>query len=340
MEATKSTLSQLKEQPHYSYTALNAYINTCQLLYYYRYIEKAEAERTPVALPFGSAFHSVLSEQAQAAKTVNLLTAEQMTEAFATYFQANCKDAVNIVFKRDENMEDQITTAKRMFEAVNKEWTDYWNIQSVAEPFMIEMPGLSKPIIGELDMVISEQTPFDDENDKGFDTIVDFKTAARMWPEDKSSKDLQATVFSYAFEKVHGRRPSFRFDIVTKTRVPAVRHLSTSLCSWAQVGLLLALNQRHLPQWSFRPFLRTLLLLAPAALLAAWGARWVTQALLPEALPPPLSRGLLLLFGAAATSALYLLLSLALGRREPREVLRSLRRHRPPREKGKTPPTC
>ena len=45
-------------------------------------------------------------------------------------------------------------------------------------------------------------------------------------------------------------------------------------------------------------------------------------------------------FGAAATSALYLLLSLALGRREPREVLRSLRRHRPPREKGKTPPTC
>ncbi len=116
--------------------------------------------------------------------------------------------------------------------------------------------------------------------------------------------------------------------------------LSTSLCSWAQVGLLLALNQRHLPQWSFRPFLRTLLLLAPAALLAAWGARWVTQALLPEALPPPLSRGLLLLFGAAATSALYLLLSLALGRREPREVLRSLRRHRPPREKGKTPPTC
>ena len=228
MEATKSTLSQLKEQPHYSYTALNAYINTCQLLYYYRYIEKAEAERTPVALPFGSAFHSVLSEQAQAAKTGNLLTAEQMTEAFATYFQANCKDAVNIVFKRDENMEDQITTAKRMFEAVNKEWTDYWNIQSVAEPFMIEMPGLSKPIIGELDMVISEQTPFDDENDKGFDTIVDFKTAVRMWPEDKSSKDLQATVFSYAFEKVHGRRPSFRFDIVTKTRVPAVRHLYTS----------------------------------------------------------------------------------------------------------------
>ena len=224
----KPTLAQLKEQPHYSYSALNTYINTCQLLYYYRYIEKVEAERTPVALPFGSAFHSVLSEQAQAAKTGNLLTAEQMTEAFATYFQANCKDAANIVFKRDENIEDQIATAKRMFEVVNKEWIDYYNIQSVAEPFRIEMPGLSKPVIGELDMVISVLTPFDDVNDKGFDTIVDFKTAARMWSDDKPAKDLQATVFSYAFEKTHGRRPSFRFDVVTKAKTPTVRHLHTS----------------------------------------------------------------------------------------------------------------
>ena len=227
-EESKPTLAQLKEQPHYSYTALNTYINTCQLLYYYRYVEKAEAERTPVALPFGSAFHCVLSEQAQAAKTGKLLTAEQMTDAFATYFQANCKDAANIVFKRDENIEDQIATAKRMFEVMNKEWIDYWNIQSVAEPFKVEIPGLSKPLIGELDMVISEQTPFDDENGKGSDTIVDFKTAARMWSDDRAEKDLQATVFSYAFEKVHQRRPSFRFDVVTKAKTPTVRHFHTS----------------------------------------------------------------------------------------------------------------
>ena len=228
MEESKPTLAQLKEQPHYSYSALNTYVNTCQLLYYYRYMEKAESERTPVALPFGSAFHSVLSEQAQAAKTGRLLTADQMTEAFAAYFQANCKDAANIVFKRDENIEDQIATAKRMFEVVNRKWIDYWNIQSVAEPFKVEMPGLSKPLIGELDMVVSEGTPFDDEGDRPYDTIVDFKTAARMWSDDKPSRDLQATVFSYAFEKVHGRRPSFRFDVVTKAKEPAVRHFFTS----------------------------------------------------------------------------------------------------------------
>ncbi len=227
MEEPRPTLAQLKEQPHYSYTALNAYINTCQLLYYYRYIEKAEAERTPVALPFGTAFHSVLSEQAQAAKTGRLMTAEEMSDAFAAYFRAACKDAGNVVFKRDETIDDQIATARRMFEAVNLEWIDYWNIQSVAEPFRVDVPGLSKPVIGELDMVVSEQTPFDDEKTGPLDTVVDFKTAARMWCDDKPAKDLQATVFSYAFEKVHGRRPSFRFDVVTKARAPAVKRFHT-----------------------------------------------------------------------------------------------------------------
>ncbi len=228
MEEKQPMLAQLKEQPHYSYSALNTYIYTCQLLYYYRYVEKAEAERTPVALPFGSAFHSVLSEQAQAAKKGKLMTADEMTDAFATYFQACCRDAANVVFKHEESKDDQLATARRMFEVMNREWIDYWNIQSVAEPFKVEMPGLSKPLIGELDMVISEHTPFDDESDRPYDTIVDFKTAARMWSDDKPSRDLQATVFSYAFEKVHGRRPSFRFDVVTKAKAPTVKRFHTS----------------------------------------------------------------------------------------------------------------
>ena len=35
-------------------------------------------------------------------------------------------------------------------------------------------------------------------------------------------------MFSYAFEKTHGRRPSFRFDLVTKAKTPTVKHLHTS----------------------------------------------------------------------------------------------------------------
>lgn len=221
------TLARLKDKPHYSYSALNTFINVCQLQYYYRYIEKLEAETTSVALPFGTAFHQVLSEQAQAARSGRLLTPEQMTEAFCTYFKANCDDAGRIVFRKDETMDDQYATAGRMFRAVAKEWLDYYNIQSVAEAFSITMPNLSKPLIGELDMVVTETHPFDEEP-RAYPIVVDFKTAARMWPEDKPDKDLQATVFSYAFDRVHGEIPSFRFDVVTKAKQPTIRHFRTS----------------------------------------------------------------------------------------------------------------
>ena len=51
MEKTNYTLEELKAEPHYSYSALNTYLNICPLQYYYRYVEKREPERTPVALP-------------------------------------------------------------------------------------------------------------------------------------------------------------------------------------------------------------------------------------------------------------------------------------------------
>ena len=57
------TVEKLREAPHFSYTSLNTYLNVCQLQYYYRYVEKLPAERTAVALPFGTAMHQALSVQ-------------------------------------------------------------------------------------------------------------------------------------------------------------------------------------------------------------------------------------------------------------------------------------
>ncbi|MGN0867152.1 MAG: murein biosynthesis integral membrane protein MurJ [Oligosphaeraceae bacterium] len=103
--------------------------------------------------------------------------------------------------------------------------------------------------------------------------------------------------------------------------------LSTSICSWGQVLVLLALNRRLLPRWSFLPFLKSLLLLAPAAYLAARLARWLIHALPPclDGLVP-LPRLLLLLVEMGLFAVLYLLFCLLLRRREPRELLQSLRR--------------
>ena len=37
-------IDELRQKPHWSYTALNTYLNVCQLQYFFRYIEQAEVE--------------------------------------------------------------------------------------------------------------------------------------------------------------------------------------------------------------------------------------------------------------------------------------------------------
>ena len=214
-------------EPHHSYTSLNTYLNVCQLQYYYRYVEKAPSERTAVALPFGTAMHEALSRQAQAAKSGRLLPAKELLDAFAVFFKANCDASENLVFRREETYDDQIALAQRMFETVTKEWVDYYNIRSVAEPFRVELPGLSRPLVGELDMVVTEATPFDEGDDQPHPVVVDFKTAARSWTDSQPHKALQATVYAYGYREKHGVTPSCRFDVITKTKQPKVQHLRT-----------------------------------------------------------------------------------------------------------------
>lgn len=225
MVKANTTLEQLRAAPHISYSALNTYLNICQLQYYFRYIERLEPEQTPVALPFGSAFHSALSEQAQAAKRGEKLSVAQLTDAFATYFNIACDSSEKVVFKREDNRDDLIALAGKMLDTALADWRDYWNIEAVAFPFQVEIPGVDLPLIGEIDMLVSESNPFD--ADPETTCIVDFKTAARMWPDDKAGKDLQATVFSYAFEKLFHKKPIFRFDVITKTKTPAVKRFYT-----------------------------------------------------------------------------------------------------------------
>ena len=226
-EKAKPTLLQLSAKPHYSYTALNTYLTVCQLQFYYRYVEKAEQERTSAALPFGTSFHQVLSEQAQAAKNGRLLASSEMKDAFNAYFTIGCKAAGNIVFKGDESIDTLTETAGRMFDMMNRNWIDYYNIRSVAEPFSVDVPGLSKPVIGEFDMVVTESLPFNEEGQTERPVIVDFKTAARQWPEDKAAKDLQATIFSYAYSRNQCETPSFRFDVITTAKQPTVKRFTT-----------------------------------------------------------------------------------------------------------------
>ena len=43
------TLDELRQEPHWSYSALNTYLNICQAQFMYRYVEHAECETIGIA---------------------------------------------------------------------------------------------------------------------------------------------------------------------------------------------------------------------------------------------------------------------------------------------------
>ena len=198
----------IRETPHWSYSAFNTYL-TCPMRYYFRYVEHAEVERTNVSIPFGRAFHAVLSDRARKGSSY---TVEDAKEDFAVYFRGETEVCENISYKTEEDYWFWNQRGYDMLDVALAEWPDDYTVKSVAEAFSVDVPGLSKPLVGEFDLVTV---------DGGDETICDWKTASMKWPNGKADRDLQATTFCYAYQKQFGTNPLFRFDVFTKAQKPA-----------------------------------------------------------------------------------------------------------------------
>ena len=97
------TIDELRKEPHWSFSALNTYLNVCQLQYFYRYVEQAQAERTSACFPFGRAFHAALTAQAWECVMGNSLTREEIIGIFAEQFKVEVEAAPNLLYKQGEN---------------------------------------------------------------------------------------------------------------------------------------------------------------------------------------------------------------------------------------------
>ena len=201
-------IENLRDQPHWSYSAFQTFL-TCPMRYYFRYVEHAEVERTNVSIPFGRAFHAVLSDRARKGSSY---TVEDAKEDFAVYFRGETEVSENISYKPSEDYWFWNQRGCDMLDVALAEWPDDYTVKSVAEAFSVDVPGLSKPLVGEFDLVTV---------DGGDETICDWKTASMKWPNGKADRDLQATTFCYAYQKKYGTNPVFRFDVFTKGQKPA-----------------------------------------------------------------------------------------------------------------------
>ena len=165
-----ATIDELRQEPHWSYSALNTYLNICQAQFMYRYVDQAEVERTSACLPFGKAFHAALTAQAWECMMGGSLTRDEIVDRFEEAFKIEAEATPNLIYKEGENFDTVIDLAVKMLDAALANWSDYYTIKGVAQAFRIDVPGLDKPLIGEYDLIVQD----------GRDAcIVDWKTSAQ-----------------------------------------------------------------------------------------------------------------------------------------------------------------
>ena len=151
-----ATIDELRKEPHWSYSALNTYLNICQAQFMYRYVDQAEVERTSVCFPFGKAFHAALTAQAWECMMGNSLRQDELVERFAEAFKIEAEATPNLIYKEGENFDSLIALATKMLDAALANWTDYYTVKGVAQAFRIDVPGLDKPLIGEYDLIVQD----------------------------------------------------------------------------------------------------------------------------------------------------------------------------------------
>ncbi len=117
----------MKEKPHWSYSAFSSYL-ACPMKFYFRYIEHAEPERTSVSLPFGRAFHAILSIRAK--KGVEY-TAEDAKEDFAVYFRGETEATENLTYKLDEDYWFWNQRGCDMLDVAFADWQDDYCVKTV-----------------------------------------------------------------------------------------------------------------------------------------------------------------------------------------------------------------
>ena len=221
------TLEQLRRRPHWSYSSINGFLNICQLQWAFKYVYKEPPLFTPVNLVTGKSFHRAAAYAAGLLKDGSAVAKQDVLSLFSDLLLQETRvaePAIRFDADEGESVDALIVQGRLLLETWLTSLDPAEKILEVSVPFAVPLEDaegeeLDRPLIGEFDLIVENA---------GRPVVVDWKTAARRWPESKVRTDLQPTCYLYAYRKLGGRADTrFRFDVVTKTKTPVVDRVET-----------------------------------------------------------------------------------------------------------------
>jgi putative RecB family exonuclease len=245
------TLTEYRERPHWSYSALNQFLNICGLQFAFDRIYKLPRAFTPVTLSFGNAFHRACEWINMNRKDGKTPKAAEAADLFHTLWSRQVVDDKDIRFDEEMDADGCARQGRDMIGCMVNALDPEERVVAVNEAFavpLVDVAGnvLETPIIGEIDTVVAKA---------GSRTLVDWKTSGRRWPKGKADMDLQPTVFLYGYRQLHGELPDFRFDVVVKNKTPVIEQHATSRTEdqFARMVELVKLAERAIQAELFLP---------------------------------------------------------------------------------------
>ena len=210
------SLIELRKKPHTSVSAIKEYL-LCPRRFFLHYILKIEPAFRPVALVFGSAWHTVISRWLLRDGVEHAELQEHLRDELVARIQGEN----NVLFDdADEDEGTVVDTAVSMLDVFLAKVPRPEQTLGVEIPFELELAHpqtgelLDAPLIGALDAVVLEG---------GKGAIWELKTAKKKWSPDQFEFDLQATAYGVAARHEGYDGAELRFLITTKTKKPDVQ---------------------------------------------------------------------------------------------------------------------
>jgi len=194
----------------------------CPLAFYFKYVEKIELEETPVALKFGSSFHSTLKFFWENVQKGKLLGLDELKEAFTLDWQI--AQTVPIAWK-DETPEALEETACVMLQTYLENHIEPLPPKAVEMSFKVP---IINPATGETLNDVQLFRIIDLIDGEG--CLVDHKTSAKaFWDYKKAATDVQLSCYALAYHQIYGADViPCRFDVIVKNaKKPSFARIET-----------------------------------------------------------------------------------------------------------------
>lgn len=216
-----SDLATLRQGLHVSVSQLKTYLR-CPRQYELQYVQGMEAAFVPAALAFGSAFHTALAFYYRELSFGAAPPVQRLIDVFTDAWDRAAHGPLPLQADDDETLSVHVEKGAAMLRAFHSYATPlpFPEIEAIEMPFSVELfdpdlgEVLEERLTGAFDLVLIE-------NDRH--VVVEHKTSARRYTEDQLRHDFQPTAYRFAARELGMGRAGLRYQVVTKTKEPAVQ---------------------------------------------------------------------------------------------------------------------